>query len=84
MGVARKALKTAAWVKAPKLMFARKHPRKAAVLAATSWLTGRLGSRRRQQTSFARTAVQGLGAAAIAIPVGIWVGRRSGDGPATH
>jgi len=82
MGAAKKALKAAAWVKAPKLMFARRHPRKAAFVAATSWLTGRLSSRRRHQTSFTRTAVQGLGAAAIAIPVGIWVGRRSGDSPA--
>jgi hypothetical protein len=77
MGFAKKALKTVGWVKAPRLMFARRHPRKAALLAATGWIANRvLPGRRRRRTSFARTAAQGLGAAAVAIPVGVWVGRK--------
>lgn len=77
MGVARTVLKGAAWAKAPRLMFARRHPRKAALLAATSWVTSRVLPQRRKRHSFTRTAVQGLGAAAVAIPVGLWVGRKT-------
>jgi prophage antirepressor-like protein len=80
MGIAKKALKTAAWVKAPKLMFAKRNPKKAALLAATSWVTSRVLPQRRKKTSFRRTAVQGLGAAALAIPVGLWVGRKARGG----
>jgi hypothetical protein len=80
MGIAKKALKTAAWVKAPKLMFAKRNPKKAALLAATSWVTSRVLPQRRKKTSFTRTAVQGLGAAALAIPVGLWVGRKARGG----
>lgn len=77
MGLGKKALKTVGWVKAPRLMFARRHPRKAALLAATGWITNRvLPGRRRRRASFARTAAQGLGAAVVAIPVGVWVGRK--------
>jgi hypothetical protein len=79
MGIGKRVLKTAAWVKAPRLMFARRHPKKAALLAATGWVTNRVLPQRRRRSSFTRTAVQGLGAAAVAIPLGIWVGRRSSD-----
>jgi hypothetical protein len=76
MGLAKRALKTVAWVKAPKLMFAKRNPRKAALLAATSWVTSRVLPNRRKKTSRTRTAAQGLGAAAVAIPVGLWAGRK--------
>jgi hypothetical protein len=76
MSVTRKVLKGAAWVKAPKLMLARRNPKKAALLAAASWVSSRVMPRRRRP-SFARTAVQGLGAAAVAIPVGLWLGRKA-------
>jgi hypothetical protein len=80
----RRILKAAAWAKAPRLMFAKRHPRKAALLAATGWLARKLG--RRQKTSFTRTAAQGIGAAAVAIPLGLWVGRkvRGGSGTAEN
>lgn len=77
MGLAKRAVKTAAWVKAPRLMFARRNPRKAALLAATGWVSSRVMPQRRKRTSFGRTAAQGLGAAALAIPVGLWVGRKA-------
>jgi hypothetical protein len=76
MGLVKSALKTAAWVKAPRLMFAKRNPRKAALLAATSWVVGRVLPNRKKRTSRGRTAVQGLGAAAVAIPVGLWAGRK--------
>jgi hypothetical protein len=80
MGIAKKALKTVAWVKAPKLMFAKRNPKKAALLAAAGWVTKRVLPQRRKRTSFGRTAAQGLGAAAVAIPVGLWVGRKAMGG----
>jgi hypothetical protein len=76
MSVAKKILKGAAWAKAPKLMFARRNPRKAALLAATSWVANRVMPGRRKKTSLTRTAVQGLGAAAVALPLGLWAGRK--------
>jgi hypothetical protein len=85
MSVTRKVLKGAAWVKAPKLMLARRNPKKAALLAAASWVTSRImPGRRRRRTSFARTAAQGLGAAAVAIPVGLWLGRKALGGGGGH
>jgi hypothetical protein len=77
----RRALTLVGWAKAPRLMFAKRHPKKAAFVAATGWVTRRLG--RRQKPSIAKTAVQGIGAAAVAIPLGMWVGRkvRGGGGP---
>jgi hypothetical protein len=77
MGIAKKAIKTAAWVKAPKLMFAKRNPKKAAFLAAAGWVTNRVLPQRRKKTSLTRTAVQGLGAAAVALPLGLWVGRKA-------
>jgi len=77
MGIASRTLKAAAWVKAPKLMFARRNPKKAALFTAASWVTSRVLPHRRKKNSFGRTAIQGLGAAAVAIPVGLWVGRKT-------
>jgi hypothetical protein len=76
----RRVLKMAAWAKAPRLMFAKRHPKKAAFVAATGWLTRRLG--RRQKPSMVKTAAQGIGAAAVAIPLGLWVGRKMRGGGA--
>ncbi|CAN5655805.1 hypothetical protein BH23GEM3_BH23GEM3_13220 [soil metagenome] len=69
-------LKTAAWIKAPRLTFAAKNPRKAAFLKATGWVTDRVLPHRRKRTTATRTAVRGLGAAAVAIPLGVWAGRK--------
>lgn len=74
----KRVLETVGWVKAPRLMFARRHPRKAALLAAGSWVANRV-RRRRHRPSLARTAAQGLGAAAVAIPLGVWAGRKLRD-----
>lgn len=70
-----KLFKAAAWAKAPKAMFAVTNPRKAAVLKAADWVTDRLGLPRRR-TSPARTAIKGVAAAAVALPIGLWLGKR--------
>ncbi len=78
----KKVIKGAAWAKAPRLMFAARNPRKAAVLKAVDWATG-LVTPRRKRSSAGRKALQGLGAAAVALPIGLWVGRkvRGGNAP---
>lgn len=71
----RKLMKTAAWAAAPKAMFAMKNPKKAALLKAAGWATQRvLPHRRKSHTG--RNVALGLGAAALAIPLGLWAGRR--------
>ncbi len=70
-----KLLKGAAWFTAPKLMFAAKNPRKAAVIKAVDWVTD-LVPGRRKRTSKLATAAKGLGAAAVAVPLGMWVGKK--------
>ncbi|HEV2132512.1 MAG TPA: hypothetical protein VGR27_15465 [Longimicrobiaceae bacterium] len=78
----KKVLKGAAWAKAPRLMFAAKNPRKAAVLKAVDWATG-LVTPRRKRRSTGKLALQGLGAAAVALPLGLWVGRKVRGGSET-
>jgi hypothetical protein len=68
-------LKTASYIAAPKLTYAARHPRKAALLKAGAWATGLVMSRR-SRSSRGMTAMKGLGAAAIALPIGMWMGRR--------
>jgi hypothetical protein len=68
-------LKTASYIAAPKLTYAARHPRKAALLKAGAWATSHMMPRR-NRPSRRMTAIKGLGAAAIALPIGMWVGRR--------
>lgn len=75
MGIKRKLLKGAGYIAAPKLAFALQHPRKAAFAKAASWAMNRVGPRRKS-SSMGSTAAKGLGAAALALPVGLWLGRR--------
>lgn len=67
-------MKTASYLAAPKLTFAARHPRKAAIAKAGQWALGRITPRRKPQTG--RRALQGLGAAAVTIPLGLWLGRQ--------
>jgi hypothetical protein len=69
-------LKTASYLAAPKLTYAARHPRKAALLKAGTWATSRVMPGRRKRRSRTGLAMKGLGAAAVAIPLGIWMGRR--------
>lgn len=71
----RNIAKAAAWAAAPKMMFAAKNPRKAALIKAAGWAVDRVRPQRRRSHVGRNTAV-GLGAAAVAIPLGLWLGRR--------
>jgi hypothetical protein len=75
MGIKRKLLKGAGYLAAPKLAFALDMPKKAAMAKATSWALGHVTHRRRRP-SMGMTAAKGLGAAAVALPLGMWLGRR--------
>jgi hypothetical protein len=70
----KKLMKAAAWAAAPKAMFAVKNPRKAALVKAAGWAAGRLRPAPKRHTG--RNAALGLGAAALTIPLGLWVGRK--------
>lgn len=70
----KKLMKTAAWAAAPKMMFAARNPRKAALVKAAGWAMGRVRPQSRRSHT-GRNAALGLGAAALAIPLGLWVGR---------
>lgn len=65
---------------APKMMRAAqavrgvRDPRKAALMKAARWAAERMQPEPKRDT--ARSAAIGLGAAAIAIPLGLWLGRR--------
>lgn len=73
----KKILKTVAWVTAPKAMFVAKNPRKAALLKAAGWAAARVGLQQRKRRSPGSTAAKGLAAAAVALPLGLWLGNRS-------
>jgi hypothetical protein len=66
--------KGTAYALAPRTTFAVRHPRKAAVAMAAG-MANRLSPARRRRAR-TRTALKGLGAAAVALPVGLWLGRK--------
>lgn len=76
-----RVLKMASYVAMPKLTFAASHPKKAAMIKAGEWALGRVMPQRKRHHAW-RTALKGLGAAAVAVPVGLWLGRRRQD--STH
>jgi hypothetical protein len=86
----RKLLKAAGALAAPKLIRSISKPAGDRVLKATrhaaDGVLDLLPLRRRRRASPMRIAAKGLGAAAIALPVGLWVGRqlwnRGGEGSA--
>jgi hypothetical protein len=78
-----KLVKAAAWAAAPQMMFAAKNPRKAALMKATRWAVERVRpapKRSALATLGGRSAAVGLGAAAVAVPLGLWLGRRLREG----
>lgn len=75
MGIGKQLAKGASYAVAPKLTYAARHPRKAAAAKAASWAMDRVPIRRRRRARM-RKALTGIGAAAVAVPVGIWLGRK--------
>lgn len=69
----KKLMKTAAWAAAPKMMFATRNPRKAALLKAAGWAVERVRPAPKRHTG--RNLALGLGGAMLAVPLGLWLGR---------
>lgn len=83
MSAKKKILKAAGYAAAPKLAFLANNPGKAAVAWAGKQAAERMLPERfrpePQRPSFGMTAAKGLGAAALAAPLGWWLGRRLMD-----
>jgi hypothetical protein len=75
MGMKRKIAKGLAYATMPKATFAALNPGKAAVGKAASWAIDRASPARPHRPS-SRSALAGIAAAAVALPIGIWLGRR--------
>jgi hypothetical protein len=76
MGIRKQVLGGMSYALAPKLTFAARHPRKAAAAKAASWAMDQIAVGRRRKRAKMRSTMTGLGAAAVAVPVGVWLGRR--------
>ena len=74
MGMRKRIAKGLLYTAAPKLTFAALHPKKAAAGKATSWAMSQLGHKPRHHSN--HLGMIGLGAAAIALPLGVLIGRR--------
>jgi hypothetical protein len=75
MGMRKRIAKGMGYAVAPKLTFAALNPGKAAAGKAASWAVDRMMPARRRRARRSM-AMKGFGAAAMAIPVGYWLGRR--------
>lgn len=74
-----KVLKTASYMAAPKAAFTAFNPRKAAMIKAGKWAMNRVRPQPKRP-SYGSLAMKGLGAAALAVPVGMWLGRKAREG----
>lgn len=75
MGMKRKIVKGLAYAAMPKGTFAALNPGKAVVGKAASWAIERaLPERKRVPSS--RSTMTGIAAAVVAVPIGMWLGRR--------
>lgn len=70
-----KVFKAASYLAAPKLTFAANNPKKAAFMKAGTWAANRIMPGRRKP-SFGSMALKGFGAAAVAAPIGFWIGQK--------
>jgi len=75
MGIRRTVLKTVGYATAPRLTFAALNPKKAAVAKMAEWAVKRV-SPARQRRARNRAAITRVGAAVMAVPVGLWLGRK--------
>jgi hypothetical protein len=74
MGMRKRIAKGLLYTAAPKLTFAALHPKQAALKKGASWAMSRMGHQPRHRSS--HLGMIGLGAAAIALPLGVLIGRR--------
>jgi hypothetical protein len=75
MGIGKRVLKGVGYATAPRLTFAATNPKKAAFGKAAEWAIDRVAPNRRKSRNRNNT-LTGLGAAAVAVPIGFWIGRR--------
>lgn len=75
MGMRKTMMKGMSYAVAPKAAFTVFNPKKTAFAKATGWAMSSMFPRRRNNT-MAMTAAKGFGAAAIAVPLGMWIGRK--------
>ena len=77
-------LKTAAKHAVPHLASMTRGRKKKMIVKAGRWAAGHM--MRKQSRSMGAMALKGLGAAAVAVPVGMWLGRKllSGDEGHAH
>ena len=75
MSMRKRIAKGVGYTMAPKATFAALHPKKAVYAKAAMWLFDRVTPNRRRKTH-KRSMATGIGAAAMTIPLGVWLGRR--------
>jgi hypothetical protein len=71
----KKLLRTATRFSVPALMTIPKNSRRAAMLKAAQWAVGRVKPEPPKRTPAATLIAKGLGAAAVTLPLGLWIGR---------
>ena len=74
MGMRKKLVKGFAYGMAPKAAFAAFNPKKAAFAKMAGVVMDQVTPNRRK--SHRHSNLMGLGAAAVALPIGMWLGRR--------
>ncbi|CAN5616283.1 hypothetical protein BH23GEM6_BH23GEM6_23580 [soil metagenome] len=79
MGISKTLMKTAGVAAATKATRSFAKAQSKNLSAAADWATDRVRPRRKK-TLFGLTAAKGLGAAAVALPIGLWLGRRARNG----
>lgn len=75
----KKLLKTAARLASPHLAGAMLGRKKSPLTRAADWASGHVVRRSAPAPSMGSTALKGLGAAAVALPLGMWLGRKLRD-----
>lgn len=65
----------ASYLAAPKLTYALRNPKKTALFKAAGWAAERMTPVRKRSSAGARAA-KGVGIAAVAVPLGWWLGKR--------
>jgi hypothetical protein len=83
MGMKKKIIKGLSYAAFPKSTFAMMNPGKAAFGKAAGWAMEQAMPDRRRKAR-RRATMAGLGAAAVALPIGFYIGRRMWSGDTTE